>query len=71
MEEFGSARPSHSSHGTALLLPRINQCIIGERRSITIGSSELAGWYVECRVRDKARWKNEWSGIVALRRIRA
>ncbi|KAF2025419.1 hypothetical protein EK21DRAFT_76430 [Setomelanomma holmii] len=54
----------------AVLLPHMKESILQECRRVTIGTSELTGWDVECRIRDEARWKNEWSGTVSLRKVR-
>ncbi|KAH7081811.1 hypothetical protein BKA63DRAFT_405812 [Paraphoma chrysanthemicola] len=56
------------NHAPALLLPRTRECIIEECRRVTVGSRDLAGWRIDCMVKDKARWRNEWSGIVILTR---
>ena len=51
-----------------VLLPRIKSSVLTELRRVTIDQDPPLGWDVECQVRDTTRWKNDWSGLVILRK---
>ena len=56
------------NHAPTILLPRIREHMLEELRRATIGQDALAGWGVECQIKDATRWRNEWSGVVVLTR---
>jgi hypothetical protein len=53
----------------AVLLPRIREQVLTVLRWMTLGDEMPVGWHVECQIRDATRWKNEWSGVVILRKM--
>jgi hypothetical protein len=53
----------------AVLLPRIREQVLTVLRWITLGNDTPMGWDVECKIRDATRWKNDWSGLVILRKM--
>jgi len=53
----------------SVLLPSLKRRMLDEIRRVTVGEDELAGWKIECQVKDATRWKIGWSGVVLLRKI--
>jgi hypothetical protein len=53
----------------AVLLPRVKEEVLAAIRWITLQDATPEGWDVECQIRNETRWKNEWSGVVILKRV--
>jgi hypothetical protein len=53
----------------AVLLPRVREEVLAVIRWVTLRGDVPVGWDVECQIRNQTRWKNEWSGVVILKRI--
>jgi hypothetical protein len=58
-----------NTSGPSVLLPSLKERMISELRRVTVGEDEVAGWGVECRIKDATRWKIGWSGVVILRKM--
>lgn len=53
----------------SVLLPGLKRRMLDEIRRVTVGGDKLAGWKMECQVKDATRWKIGWSGVMILRKI--
>jgi hypothetical protein len=52
----------------AVLLPGVREEVLAVIRWVTFHDDVPVGWDVECLIRNETRWKNEWSGVVILKR---
>jgi hypothetical protein len=58
-----------SAASPSILLPSLKRRMLNEIRRVTVGEDKLAGWEIECQVKDATRWKIGWSGVVKLRKL--
>jgi hypothetical protein len=57
------------SEPPAVLLPCVREEVLAVIQWVTLRNDTPEGWDVECQIRNAARWKNEWRGVVILRRM--